>query len=1024
MAKALRTAAFVVGAVALAATGVGAAVSLGALAASATTATIATVATVAQVSAAALSIASAAATPKGSLGGNPTEFTIDKESGLPYAIGRTYSAGKVVHRQYYGSKNSLESWVAVHSIGPIKSLGPFQVEKANVAFQNRAAVGTYAGYMWLDQQLGACPESRALQGPQGNFPGWSAASKLSGLAADLWTLKFDTKGKKFPNGVPERGRILEGVFVYDPRLDSTYPGGSGSCRLGQEATYVYSENPALHAITWAYGRVQNGTLIAGGGMKVVGIDLAPFVEFANVCEANNWKAGGLVYTSADNGWDILKMICQAGGGEPMPVSGQLSVTFNAPRVSIGTITSADIIGDVDVPGTASRRARRNTAISWVRLESHGWQMVPLNAIAIPDYVAVDGGSRPKEFRFPLVQQVDQGAQLGLYEILNLRELDGILLPCKATMIGFRPGDCLTVDIPEAALFGRDVVVRTREIDMGTVGVTLTCRSETASKHSFALGKGGTAPPTPDLSIPSIDLSAPDAADWTANGGVLTANGVSFPAVIVTGAADDRPTAGVLFEYRRYVGGTDPNVGWSGGGIDGPGITRKEITSVTSDTQYEVAVRYMVAGTYSDRLVLGPITAGVFSLPGSTQSAIATSFPIGLAITAASDGKITISNHTRRYTDGHPDVAVTGTTITPGSALTLVPQGAVTVTGNTVTKTGATASWDAGAYSTQALVPNGRVTFRAGQAATDILAGINTDPATNASYETVDYCFTGRPDGIARIYVSGAYVKDAGAYTASTTFALAYEVEGTQAWVRWYMDGSLKHQVAVATGLSFYFDSSINTANASIVAVTMLQAGQTALPPGTVRAIGYDDEARVGGAVTYQLFEDDIDARAAPDHPSRHYLGYAIIPTAGSPPSSGGGATPPGGQCVTVDTPILMADGTEKPAGELAVGDCVRTRHEQRLTDVAGGWGLFPVEAVEIADSEDVWQAVVGGRELRATGDHLVYTGTWVKMRDIGAQLPGSHRIVKATVTDAHTYVSNGVLSHNIKMAQPEQPNQA
>ncbi|MFV1919131.1 hypothetical protein VPH46_06830 [Sphingomonas sp. MJ1 (PH-R8)] len=613
MAKALRTAAFVVGAVALAATGVGAAVSLGAIAASATTATVATVATVAQVSAAALSIASAAATPKGSLGGNPTQFTIDKESGLPYAMGRTFSAGKVVHRQYYGRKNSLESWVAVHSIGPIKSLGPLQVEKKAVTFSNGEAQGTYSGYMWLDEQLGACPEARALRGPEGDFPGWNAASKLSGLAADLWTLKFDSKGKKYPNGVPERGRILEGVFVYDPRLDSTYPGGSGPCRLGQEETYVYSESPPLQAITWAYGRIQNGVLIAGGGMKIYGIDLAPFVEWANVCDANNWKVGGIVYTSADNGWDILKMICQAGGGEPMPVAGQLSATFNAPRVSIGRITSADIIGDVDVPGTASRRARRNTVISWVRLESHGWEMVPLNAIAIPDYVAVDGGSRSKEFKFPLVQQVDQGAQLGLYEILNLRELDGILLPCKATMIGYRPGDCLTVDIPEAAVIERDVVLRLREIDMGTVGVTFTCRSETASKHSFALGQSGTAPPTPDLSVPEVDLSAPAAGDWTATGTVLSANGVSVPALIVTGSADERPMAGVLFEYRPYVAGADPEANWSGGGLDGPAIVRKEITSVTSGTQYEVAVRYMVGGAYSDRLVLGPVTAGVFAI---------------------------------------------------------------------------------------------------------------------------------------------------------------------------------------------------------------------------------------------------------------------------------------------------------------------------------------------------------------------------------------------------------------------------
>ncbi len=506
--KTLRTAAFVVGAVALVATGVGALgtagllgsaiASGGAIAGIATAATLTTVGTIAGAVAALATLAAGA--PKGSVGGSATQFKIDKDAGLPVALGRTYSGGNVVHRQYYGSKNSLESWVTVHSIGPVRSLGPLLINKVAVALAGTAITGSYANWMWLDQQLGACPEPQAMAGPQGNFPGWGPAHKLSGLAADLWTLKFDEKMKVYPNGVPQRGRIVEGVYVYDPRLDSTYPGGSGACRLGQEATYVWSDNPALHAITWAFGRYQNGVLIAGGGLDADGIDMAPLVDWANVCEANSWIVGGVVYTSSDNSWDILKMIAQAGGGEVFPVGAQLSCSFNAPRVSIGTITSNDIMGDVDVPGTASRRARRNTVIPRVRLESHGWEEVPLEAIAIPEYVAFDGGSRPTEITFPLVQQVDQGAQLGLYALWNGRELDGIVLPSKVYAIGYRPGDCLTVDIPEAAL-ARDVVVRQREIEGSTMAVTLTCRSETFAKHAFCLGKTGNAPPTPDLSVP-------------------------------------------------------------------------------------------------------------------------------------------------------------------------------------------------------------------------------------------------------------------------------------------------------------------------------------------------------------------------------------------------------------------------------------------------------------------------------------------------------------------------------------------
>ena len=81
-------------------------------------------------------------------------------------------------------------------------------------------------------------------------PGWTADHKLSGYAAAMWRLRFDTKGKKFTNGTPKPLWVGKWVKVYDPRLDSTYPGGSGACRALDETTYVWSENPFLHGLTW------------------------------------------------------------------------------------------------------------------------------------------------------------------------------------------------------------------------------------------------------------------------------------------------------------------------------------------------------------------------------------------------------------------------------------------------------------------------------------------------------------------------------------------------------------------------------------------------------------------------------------------------------------------------------------------------------------------------------------------------------------------------------------------------------
>jgi hypothetical protein len=58
--------------------------------------------------------------------------------------------------------------------------------------------------------------------------------------------------------------------------------------------------------------------------------------------------------------------------------------------------------------------------------------------------------------------------------------------------------------------------------------------------------------------------------------------------------------------------------------------------------------------------------------------------------------------------------------------------------------------------------------------------------------------------------------------------------------------------------------------------------------------------------------------------------------------------------------------------------------------------------------------VIDGKTLRATGRHRVHIGDrWVTMESLGVP-DGVDDVVQITVTDAHTYVSNDILSHNLK----------
>jgi hypothetical protein len=116
-------------------------------------------------------------------------------------------------------------------------------------------------------------------------------------------------------------------------------------------------------------------------------------------------------------------------------------------------------------------------------------------------------------------------------------------------------------------------------------------------------------------------------------------------------------------------------------------------------------------------------------------------------------------------------------------------------------------------------------------------------------------------------------------------------------------------------------------------------------------------------------------------------------------------------CPTVDTPIqLTASGMQKPAGQIVPGEFIYTCHEQ-----TGEWGLYRVEAAVVVPDQEVYAITIDGKRLRATPDHRVKIGeSWFTIVELGAVPDGFADVVKMTVADAHTMVTNGILSHNIK----------
>jgi hypothetical protein len=560
-----------------------------------------------------VSLASRPKIPQAS--GGQVSLKLDPQAPIPVALGRTATGGYIIYRAGFGPKNKHLAIISALSTGPIQAIEDFYANDIQCTFTSTSAGPTTTSGQWTNKMrqfrlLGATSDAAydlAVPPFEAELPGWTSAHKTTGFATSLWVNEFDSG--RYPTGLPRGLWVVQGEKFYDPRLDSTYPGGSGSHRLATPSTWAYTENPYIMALGWILGRFHNSKKVWGCGVAASGIDWVSYVDGANVADANAWKAGGVV-TTADDKWSVLTAILQAGGGVPVARGGQVSCLVSTPKTSVYSIASTDVIGEVSIQTSMPRRNRINKVVPKYRSEANRWQIVAADAVTNSTYLTEDASEvRSKEVEYSLVQQVNQAAQLAAYDLANAREGLTMTVTCKPRLLNVRVGEAVTITLDELGLSGQKCIVLGRSFDPASLQVSLTLRSETDAKHAYALGKTGTAPPSPSLTAydPST-IAAPAAGTWTATGGTINNGTIAQPAILVTGAADDVNAQSVIVEYRPAASATYRL--WA----EGPASsTNFEITGVAASSSYVVAVSYRsIRGVVGSRIELAAVTTGTLT----------------------------------------------------------------------------------------------------------------------------------------------------------------------------------------------------------------------------------------------------------------------------------------------------------------------------------------------------------------------------------------------------------------------------
>lgn len=596
-------------------------------------------------------------------------------------FGEVATGGSLADAFNYGGNDGTDWEVLIIDVADHRchSLTGFYVNDVYVEYTGDGAVPGYNSQLmvwWLEGT-----EDQVMPSIVTTYGGWAAGDNLAGCAVVVVAYKADSPKAKHPiwtSGRPNFLWVIKGKYCYIARKDSTV-GGIGSHRWDDPATWEWTDNLIDCRYNWMRGvyacdRIDEpGMLLVGRGLSEIECPPERTFAAANLCdEFVDLKAGGTekryrinVVIRADEPFiDTEEMFAAACAGAIVGREGGVEIEPGAARSVVAELTDDDfIVGEPKTYNAYKPDTQRiNSVVPRYIEPSQKWadHAAPLRR-DLADVIA-DGGPREDPLSLIGVTSGTQAQRCGEIKRRRARKertFSGALGPRfshleEGDWIGFTSARHLKGERFEFQINNYSLPANWRN--------TIAIEEISADCFDWDEDVDEITPQSEATQQAAPMISAPETGDWAMSGTSFSSGSSAIPALVIEGASANPYAQQIIFEYR-LDGGTDAD--WIGAEVTGPGATRKEITSVTPGTAYEGAVSYIVAGVPTDRLVLGPVTTGALTIGSDPSILIQNSYPVGLSITSTDVGgtsaNITISNHTRRYSD--KDVAITGTTLT-------------------------------------------------------------------------------------------------------------------------------------------------------------------------------------------------------------------------------------------------------------------------------------------------------------------------------------------------------------------------
>lgn len=364
---------------------------------------------------------------------------LDPRTPRKTAVGITALATDIRDEEFTDDQTYFHRFIVCAS-HKVESIDEIWFDDKRVWTSSGGVEGEASGYLTVATRLeGSSANAINISSRMGS------TRRYTGLAYVHLRYKLTGNSKKaespYAQGITTRITIRgKGAEFYDPRLDSTVDGGSGSHRADDQSTWDWDDdacrNPALALLFYLLGyRITNPStseelLAVGKGIPADRIDLESFAVAANICDEEIGKVGGGTEPRyrCDGVWSE--------GDDPTTVIDMLKATMNADLDDVGGKLRLTIFYD-DLADVAAEFDDDDI------LDGFEWQAVPpldqtFNVVQgsytdagdeslyqqvdypLQEIASPDGIDRISTFNLPMVQSAGQAQRLAAMRLERQR----------------------------------------------------------------------------------------------------------------------------------------------------------------------------------------------------------------------------------------------------------------------------------------------------------------------------------------------------------------------------------------------------------------------------------------------------------------------------------------------------------------------------------------------------------------------------------------------------------------------------